>query len=244
MTMKTIVLLLPLLFLTASLSAQNYKEMVWNAMKELNELKKPSKNNRYHFKYKVRSVPRNNPQKALMARVETIVAADRIVIKSDKGDYYQDPKNAFTIVKDAKKVVWNNSPQDAWSKQDFSGFNNLKKAFFDGATYSRVRRQGEPEGIVLLKMLPELEVRKKGLVDYLMIEIDTKANRVTRLLTMYNQASPQKLTEYIYEKMDLKSNAYIAKRAIDYVMTNNQLKSSYRNYELIDLRNETRNPKK
>ncbi len=231
--------------MTTFLVAQNYKEIVWDALEELNELEKPKGDNRYHFKYMVRTVYKNGKQKPVSASFETIVANDRIVIKSDKSAYYQDKQYSFAVMNEGQKIIWNNSPLNSWGKQDFSGFAKLKKAFFDAATYTRIERKDEPEGVLLLKMVPDLEVRKKGTTDYLLIEVNTRINKVTRMLIRYNEASDQKLTEYIYEKTDLKSTAYIASKAKDYLMNSkNQLKSAYKNYELIDLRKENQNRKK
>jgi hypothetical protein len=238
-------LVLLMMLSTLSLSAQDYKEMVWTALKELNVLEKPEGNNRYHFRYKVQSLFKDKRKHSKVeSTVETIVAKDRIMIKSDKVDYYQDTQYTFTIVKEEGKIFWGESIGAQWKNQDFTGFSNFKKAFFDDAEYSRVQRKDEPEGVFLLKMLPSLEIRKKSTTDYVLIELNTNTKKVTRMLVMYNAASEQKLTEYIYEKMDLKSSSSIAKNVQDYVMTNSkQLKSAYKGFEVIDIRKESRNKK-
>lgn len=242
--MKIVLMLLTSL-IVVSLNAQDYKKITWEALKELNKLEKPTGNNRYHFKYKVRTVYRDKSKKPVYASFETIVAKDRILIQSDKSAYYQDDKDAFAVIKEEQKIIWNDSPLDAWGKQDFSGFTKVKKAFFDAGTYTRIQRKEEPEGIMLLKMVPALEARKKGTTDYLLIEVNALTNKVTRMLIHYNETSAQQLTEYIYEKADLKSTAYIASKAKDYLMNSqNKLKTAYKNYELIDLRRETQNRKR
>lgn len=234
--MKIVVIALTMMVALSSY-AQDYKAIAWGALKELNTLEKPTGNTRYHFKYKVRTVYKNNSQQPVAASFETIVAKDRILIQSDKSAYYQDEKNAFAVIKEEQKIIWNDSPLDSWGKQDFSGFTKVKKTFFDTGTYTRIQRKNEPEGIMLLKMVPDLAVRKKSTTDYLLIEVNTITNKVTRMLIHYNEASEQKLTEYIYEKADLNSNIPIASKAKDYLLTSqNKLKAAYQNYEVIDLR--------
>lgn len=234
--MRTVIIALTWMVAWSSY-AQDYQKIAWQALKELNTLEKPTGNTRYHFKYKVRTLYKNKSQQPVAASFETIVAKDKILIKSDKSAYYQDKKDAFAVIKGEQKIIWNDSPLDTWGKQDFSGFTKVKKSFFEEGTYTRIQRKNEPEGILLLKMVPDLAVRKKSTTDYLLIEINTLTNKVTRMLIHYNEASEQKLTEYIYEKADLDSNIYMAAKAKDYLMNSqNKLKAAYQNYEVIDLR--------
>lgn len=221
----------------SNIQAQDYQQIILNSLSSLNQLERPQGNNKYYFKYRVRVVPHGKEVAEISTTIETMVAKDRIVIKSPQGNYYQDNRYAFTVINDDRKVIWANPPSAEWQNQDFSSLIDVKKAFFKSSTYSRITRVNEPEGIMLIKVLPALEVRKKGTIDYMLVEVNTKKNQVVRMLTNYNQLAPQKVKEYVYEKIDLSSSIKIAKNVRDYVLKNNdQLQSSYKGYELIDLR--------
>ncbi len=233
---QLMLVVLGLVLLSLSSKAQEYKQLVKEAMVELSSSKVPDAKTTYHFKYKIRTQYWNPRQKPVSTSIELLFNEERAFARSDKADYYHDGTNAVSILKNERKIIWMESLRDAWQGRDFSNFIKLHKQFYEKASYGRVQRQNEPADLMLIKIKPHKEWSDKKNVDYILAEINSKTKKVERMFIQYAKGAPNKSIEFIYEIMDLNSNKKLTKTAQNIVFTSSgQLHKAYRGYELIDL---------
>lgn len=233
---RILLLVLGFLLLSFSVKAQNYKQLVQKAMVELSSSKLPDAKTTCHFKYKIRTQYWNPKQNPVSANVELLFNKEKAFARSDKADYYHDGKNAVSILKKERKIIWMESLRDAWQERDFSGVLDLHEQFYDKASYSRVQRKDEGQDLILIRITPSQEWRDKKNIDYILSEINTKTTKVERMLIQFSKKHTTKSIEFIYEIMDFNSNKKLNKSTQAIVFNSSgQLHKIYKGYQLIDL---------
>lgn len=229
-------LVLSLIQLSFNTKAQDYKQLVKKAMVELSSSELPDAKTTYHFKYKIRTQYWDTKQKPVSTAVELLFNKEKAFARSDKADYYHDGKNAVSILKAERKIIWMKSLRDAWQERDFSGILGLHEQFYDKASYSRVQRKEEGEDLMLIKIIPSQEWQEQKNIDYILSEVNTKTTKVERMLIQFSKKHSTKSIEFIYEIMDFNSSKKLNKSAQAIVFNSSgQLHKMYKGYQLIDL---------
>ena len=220
----------------AAQAQTDYKTLIKKGMEQLNTTQLPEQKTAYHIKYDVRIDYWDSP--AQTAQVEMHLSNKTAFFISDKVAFYRDEKDAFSIIKDAKKIMWMDAQGTDKLLQQQQRFLDIKNDFFEKANYSRITRKDEPEGLQLIKIVPTAAWRNDYEIDYILVELDTKRNQITRMLMQYTAIAEKKTVEYIYHQLDYNATVtYFDKRnAKSFVFSGTKLSAAYQGYELVDLR--------
>lgn len=230
-------LLLPIfLVLFVRINAQNdkVKAIFMEAFKELSIQELPKKGHNFYLKYSARVVFVDPLQMPLETNVEYIISSTGVKLISDKVQFFQDEKEAFSIIAEDKVIVRMDANREVWKNSgQLSSILTKKDFIFNSADYKLIK---EENGLTMVKITPSVEFQKDLRVQYLIVELDTTNKKVKRM-AIFHSDGERKITEYIYYVIDydskLQPELYAWKQVLD---NKGRLLPIYKAYRYLDVR--------
>lgn len=227
-----------LFIVNMSLLAQNSeKQKVLEAFKKLDIKDLPVDKQSYHIKYKMKVRYQDKDLSPQLLNVEMKVSATQSHFISDYVDFYKDEQDAFTVMKKQRRIIRTDPTYGMLSTEQLEMFEGVKDKLFETARVESLGRSKADQSKSLYKIIPQENLRAQSSVDYMLVELDVKSNKILRIAVFYKETSEYKVVEYVYELLnyDAKLNMKTAVKRF-FLNTQNQLKSKFKGFKLIDTR--------
>jgi hypothetical protein len=193
----------------------------------------------YFFDYQVKTIMNNKDIRPSLTQVKMYVDKDKSILRSAQMEVYQDKQYSFMVLPTKKAIYWGDSQLGTVNKNQNQEMSVLQEKIFEMCKVkSSAVSSAEGKYNKEIFLEPSDEFRKKIPVASVKFLINTKTKSIYKTIINYLPGNNIASIEITYTTVDYnyKSPVFIGSVKSKFFNSNGALLSSYKGYEVTDIR--------
>ncbi len=211
------------------------KERLLTYLNKMEAVGSPIKGQVYHVKYRMKTTyNQGTGLDSEVADVEVFTTEGKMAVYDRKMSVFGDESNIFVVLPIHKRIYLNNSdPRIFNDVNTYKKFLEIQRALLNSAKSIDCVQQ--EDGLMLITVVPDSDFAMSTKLLHQKITYDVQMERIVKVDNIYNGRHKVKSQTITYHKLDFDSPKKIIS-PIEALFNENELKSVYRGFEIIDNR--------